>query len=287
MIVTLMLRNLKIYRRDKQTVFFSVLGVLIVILLYILFLGKAVKEQIGSIYGAQLLVDTYIMSGVLSVCTVTTTLGAYGIFVDDYLTHRQKDFFASPINRFQIDCGYILSSMVVGFIISIITFLFAQIYIGIKDGVWMELYSSIQVILVLACSILSAGSLSFLCVCFIKSQGAYSGINVILGTLIGFITGVYIPMGGLSERMQHLVKCFPISHGAVLLRKIIMKDALSQSFRGESALFIDACKRQLGVVYYVGEYQITNEEHILFLLLSSSLFFTSAQFINRRIKEYT
>ena len=74
MILSLIARNLKVFFRDKQTIFFSLLGVLIVILLYILFLAKSIREPLADLPNVDLLVDTYIMSGVLSVGTLTTTL---------------------------------------------------------------------------------------------------------------------------------------------------------------------------------------------------------------------
>lgn len=44
MLKAMVIRNLKLYFRDKAAVFFSLLGVLIIILLYVLFLGKMIAQ---------------------------------------------------------------------------------------------------------------------------------------------------------------------------------------------------------------------------------------------------
>lgn len=45
MLKAMVIRNLKLFFRDKAAVFFSLLGVLIIIFLYILFLGTLVMEM--------------------------------------------------------------------------------------------------------------------------------------------------------------------------------------------------------------------------------------------------
>jgi len=63
----LTIRNLKVYFRDKISVFFSFLSVIIIISLYALFLGnvqvESIKSQVGGINGIRYLVDSWIMAG--------------------------------------------------------------------------------------------------------------------------------------------------------------------------------------------------------------------------------
>ena len=77
------IRNLKVFFKDKSSVFFSLLAVFIIIGLYALFLGDVWTSSMSDIAGIRFLMDSWIMAGLLAVTSVTTTMGAYGIMVQD------------------------------------------------------------------------------------------------------------------------------------------------------------------------------------------------------------
>ena len=89
----LAVRNMKLYFRDKTSVFFSLLGVLVIIGLYIIFLGEQVQGSLGDLPGARFLMDSWIMSGVIAVTSITTTMGAFGQMVDDKVKKNYKDIY--------------------------------------------------------------------------------------------------------------------------------------------------------------------------------------------------
>ena len=127
-------RNIKIFFRDKANVFFSLLAVLIIIGLYVFFLGKNLTSALGDSVGAQYVMDSWIMSGVISVSGVTTTMGAFAVMIDDRANKILKDFTVSPIRSSRLAGAYILSSVVVGFIMSLVTFVLAEAYIFLNGG---------------------------------------------------------------------------------------------------------------------------------------------------------
>ena len=72
-------RNLKLFFRDRASVFFSLLSVIIIIGLYALFLGniqvQELEDRVGrDVPGAAWLVNTWILAGILAVSTVTVSL---------------------------------------------------------------------------------------------------------------------------------------------------------------------------------------------------------------------
>jgi multidrug/hemolysin transport system permease protein len=135
-ITNLISRNLKLYFRDRSSVFFSLLGVLIIIGLYALFLGNIMVKDLQNLAGegARFLTDSWIMAGVLSVTTFTTTMGAFGAMVDDRSKKISRDFSAAPVKRSQLAAGYIISSFVIGVIMTIAAFVLAEIYIVAGGG---------------------------------------------------------------------------------------------------------------------------------------------------------
>ncbi len=276
------LRNLKVYIRDKGTVFFSFFGIIIILLLYVLFLGDSIAKALGDVPGSEYLLDTYILSGVLEVSTITTTLGVLGIYTDDTISGRKKDLEVSALSTWEIGCGYVISALLVSFLISLLTLGGAEAYIVIRGGQALSLSSLIKVIYVLGVLVICSGGLSFFLVSLIKSHGAYSGLNVVVGTLSGFLTGVYIPFGSLSKGMQMVVTAVPMSHGGVLLRKLMMEKAMKQSFLGVPQETLTQFKKEMGITLFYKGQEMETVSHLLVMFCGSFVFYLAASLVRKR-----
>ena len=92
-------RNMLNYLRDKASVFFSFLSVIIILALYILFLGQMQVDAINNAFGEgdnnAWLVGSWIMAGILTVSTITVPLGAVGNLIDDRANKTLDDFYVS------------------------------------------------------------------------------------------------------------------------------------------------------------------------------------------------
>ncbi|MEG0693711.1 MAG: ABC transporter permease, partial [Oscillospiraceae bacterium] len=214
------IRNLKVFFTDKAAVFFSLLAVFIIIGLYALFLGDVWTSGFEGMSGVRYLMDSWIMAGLLAVTSVTTTMGAFGIMVEDKSKKINKDFTASPIKSSGIVGGYIISAVIIGIIMSLITTVLAEIYVVVNGGELMDLTTLVKVLgLILLATITNSAMVLFV-VSFFKSSNAFATASTIIGTLIGFLTGIYLPIGNLPETVQWVVKCFPVSHAAALFRQV-------------------------------------------------------------------
>lgn len=67
---------------------------------------------------------------------------------------------------------------------------------------------------------------------FVRSSSAWSGILTIVGTLVGFAGGIYLPMDSLSTHVQAVLKCLPVLHGASMMRKVCTEEAVAETFLG-------------------------------------------------------
>ncbi|MBE5960640.1 MAG: hypothetical protein E7256_04530 [Lachnospiraceae bacterium] len=275
------LRNLKVYIRDKGTVFFSFFGIVIILLLYVLFLGDSIGKALENLKESRYLLDTYILSGVLEVSTITTTLGVLGICTDDTVSGKKKDLIVSGLAGWEISCGYIMTAILVSFGISLITLGGAEIYIVMRGGRALSLRALLEVIYVLGVLVICSAGVSFLLVSLIKSHGAYSGLNVVVGTLSGFMTGVYIPFGSLNAGMQTVVKAVPMSHGGVLLRKLMMEDAIHKSFLSVPEETVMEFKKTMGITLFYKGQEIGKMQHLTALFLGSAVFYFIASLIRR------
>ena len=267
------IRNLKVFFKDKSSVFFSLLAVFIIIGLYVLFLGDVLSGNLSDLPGARFMMDSWIMAGMLAVTTVTTTMGAFGIMVQDKERKLIKDFAASPVKKSSIVGGYIMGALVIGIIMSLITLVLAELYIISGGGKLMDVPTLLKVLGLIILGTLCNTSMVLFMVSFFKSNNAFATASTILGTLIGFLTGIYIPIGSLPEGVQWVVKCFPVSHGAVLFRQVMMEAPMAESFSGAPVSAINEFKETMGVIFKFGDTTISPLTSIIILLATAVVFY--------------
>jgi len=266
-------RNLRLFFRDKSTVFFSLLAVFIIIGLYVLFLGDTIAKDMTEIKDARFLMDSWIMGGLLAVTSVTTTLGAFGTMVEDRAKGNAKDFYASPLKRYQIAGGYVISSVMVGIIMCVITFVLAEIYIVANGGELLPILSIVKIFGLILLSVLSSSAMMFFLVSFFSSTNAFATGSTVIGTLIGFLTGIYIPIGNLPDAVQLVVKIFPVTHAGVLFRQVFMSEPLETAFGDLPANAGASFKEELGIILKFGDQTFQAGGHILVLVGVTVIFF--------------
>lgn len=273
-------RNLKLFVRDKANMFFSFLGVIIIIGLYLLFLGDILIKSFDEIDGAKFLMDSWVMAGVVAVTSITTTLGAFGIMVEDRHKKLLKDFNAAPLKRYKIAGGYILSTFVIGVASSLLSFIFAEIFIVAKGGEMLTLIPMLKMIGLILLTVLASSAMMYFIVSFFSSNNAFAGASTVIGTLAGFITGVYMPVGQFHESVQMVIKVFPTSHGAALMRQVMTEVPIEQSFSSipESArtAAIEDFQKLMGVTFHFGDYVMPAGMSILILVATAVIFYILA-----------
>jgi multidrug/hemolysin transport system permease protein len=274
-ITNLISRNLKLYFRDRTSVFFSLLGVFVIIALYVLFLGNIMVKnlEIFVAEGARFTIDSWVMAGVLAVTTVTTTMGGYGAMVEDRSKKISRDFSAAPVKRSQLAAGYILSSFIVGMIMTMAALVIAEIYIFADGGKLLGLIPFLKVLGIMFLSVLANSSVLFFIVSFFRTSNAFATASTIVGTLIGFVAGIYIQTGALPVAVQTFIKLFPVSHVGALLRQVMMEAPMVKSFANAPIQTLDGFKKAMGVVFYLGEKQLSSLVNILIIAGAGILFY--------------
>jgi len=272
-------RNIKLFFRDRANVFFSMLSVLIIITLFALFLG-------GGNWGSDEIRDSWLMAGVLAVATVTTSLGAFSTMVEDRATKIGKGFYASPIKRSHITASYIISPFIVGVLMTTITAIGFGAYLIITGNEMLTFIRLLQLVGLILLSGISGTALMCFIVSLVKTVNAYSTITAIIGTLAGFLMGIYMPIGNLPTAVQYMIMLFPPAHAAKLFRQILMERPMElayeasrvyELYEGQYALaeYLDLprLKEVLGVVFRFGNFEITPIMSIIFLVVTTILFF--------------
>jgi len=279
-------RNIKLYFRDRTNFLISLLAIVIVIALYALFLGNVWGyAEIMELPDIEIVRDSWLVAGILAVATITTSMGAFAVIVDDRTKKINKGFYASPVKRSHITAGYILSAFSIGVIMTIITAIPLGIYLVARGASPLALTAYLQMIGVILLSSLS--STAFVCyiVSFLKSHSAFTTASTIVGTLVGFLMGIYLPIGVLPEAVQVVMRLFPPSHAAVLLRQVVMGSAMDVTFEYVPVEHLDYFQETMGVVFHFGDFEITPLISIMILVVSAVIFYGLSLLNMRKISK--
>jgi multidrug/hemolysin transport system permease protein len=281
MLLSMIKRNLRLYFRDRTAVFFSMLGVMVILLLYILFLGSMIEGIASNVDpdAARFFMDSWIMAGLIAATSITTTLAGFGLMVDDKTKKISRDFMVAPISRAKLVLSYVISSIVIGLVMTLFTFFIAQIYIVAYGGKILSLLGILKMIVLIVISVSASSALVFFAVSMIKSVNAFSTASTLLGTLIGFLTGIYIPIGNLPSAVQWVIRIFPVSHSAAAMRQVMMDEAIDLEFVPEQIQLF------LGIKFEYGTYQMSMMVHVLILIATFIIFNFISILLIRKQKE--
>ena len=153
--------NLLIFFRDKGSVFFSLLSVFIIFGLYILFLGDMMVKSMGDLPGIRFLMNSWIMGGLLSVTPITTSLGAMGTIIEDKKSGIYRDFAISPLKKNMVVICYLLSGILISFMLSILTFMLAEVYIIMYGGRLLSFISIVKALIMIIFTNISSSIMMF------------------------------------------------------------------------------------------------------------------------------
>jgi len=271
-LLSLVKRNLKKYLRDRAAVFFSFLSVIIILLLYILFLGKMqidnLTREIGDVPGLGWLVSSWIMAGILMVSTVTVPLGALGSLIDDRADQVLDDFYVSPISRNILALSYLISAWVIGFIMVLANLIIGQIYVVSQGGEFLSFLNLLKILGLMLFSTMTFSAFFFYLSIFIKTRNAYGTLSTIIGTFIGFLGGIYIPIGVLGEGVQTVMNVLPTAHAVTIMRRVYMEGAIQEVFGGTSSAAYQGYAEAFGLKVVIGNFEMQNWH----MLLSMGIF---------------
>ena len=265
-------RNRKVYTRDRLAFLMSFLSVIILILVYQVFLGQiqidAIKEALNSDTASTdtiQMVNYWLISGLTTIISMTSTLGAFGVMVSDREKKLSEDFKVSPVSNFKVELAYAVFAILFGIIMTMFSCVFA---IGIFNGFSSLLdYSMTDYLSILGVTslgtILSAAIILPI-LTFIRTSSAFTTLSTIVGTFIGFISGVYLSIGSVGETLQQVMTWFPLTQVNALLKQILMKDAINKVFDNAPSSVITNYKESYGIFL-----QNASGEH-----LSSQFMFT-------------
>jgi multidrug/hemolysin transport system permease protein len=296
MLYRLVKRNVLVYSRDRSNIFFSLLSMLVIIGLMVIFLGKmnadgvvdllneygGLRDTVQDRANAEQLVMLWTLAGIVVVNSVTITLTMVGIMVEDEAQKRLSSFFVAPVKRGVFALSYIIAAFIMGIIICSLTVIIGELSFAAIGGTLLSVKTFIQVFIYIILIVFVSSGMVFLIANFVHSQSAFSGASVIIGTLIGFLAAIYLPMGMLPARVQTILKCFPLLHGCSFLRSVLTEQILKETFVNCPAEVLDGYKEYMGITILKDGTVISNTTQVAFLIISGIIFIGVAAILQRK-----
>lgn len=268
-------RNVLCYFRDRASVVFSLMAVIIVVMLYLLFLRNMLVESYPDMEGMSQLIDAWVLAGILGIVPVTTSAGSLQTMVEDRAGGRVRDILVTPMTPAQIAGGYIISTFIVGLAMSAITLAVCVAYLAATGCPLSASGVGMSAVLLIPSS-LSGSIVVYAMTSFLRSTGAFSGFFTVVSVLIGFLAGIYMPMGTMPAAMQTIGTLVPASHMAALFRDSLAGDALDSVFAGAPAETLDSFRSEMGFDLSLGGLQFDAGTSMLYVLGITALFFVIA-----------
>lgn len=275
-LIYLTIRNIKLYLRDKSSVFFSLISSLIIIALFVLFMGKAYIDntvdmfnQVGQVerVDIQVLIFSWILGGIIVLNSINVPQMILSRIILDKETKAMNDFYVIPFNRSLLALSYIASAIIVGTIITYFSFLIGELYIFMISGTLFSLEIHGLVFLITVLCTTSFSSILYLIYLFVKTSSTIGGINAFTSSIGGFLAGIYITIGGLSGVTKDIVSSNPLAHATALVRSVIMGNQMRSAFSNLPTQTTLEFGDIMGVNLYVGATQLTNLHYVLGLCI--------------------
>ena len=228
-------RNTKLFFKDKGLFFTSLITPMILLVLYVSFLGNVYSDSLlsalpeGFTLSDKLLkgfTGAQLISSILSVSCVTVAFCSNMLMVQDKANGQMKDIAVSPAKSHTLALSYYF-----GALISTLTVCFAATAVCLVYIAFVGWYLSFADVVLLITDVLImtmfGTSLSSIVNFFLSSQGQISAVGTIVSSGYGFISGAYMPLSQFSEGLQKVVSLLPGTFGTVLFRNHAMRGVLS------------------------------------------------------------
>lgn len=220
----LIYRHLKIFFKSPSNIILSFLSSLVIISLYFLFIRdftiKAVNEYGFISNYTNLFVDRLMTSGLLIVIGATSVLSIIFIFVRDNYTGTIKDFLVSPISYLKIIYSYFMAALIVSTIITIIAYISIEIFFIYYYNDYSSIIININSLITILLSNIIASLLILIIALGITNFNSFATFQTLYGVIIGFFTGVYIPIGYYPLTIRNIFFYFPLCQTTSILRNI-------------------------------------------------------------------
>ena len=230
-------RNIKLYFRDKGMFFSSLITPIILLILFVTFLGSIYRDSFASALSAAginadaVLIDGCVggqlISSLLAVTCITVAFCSNLIMIKDKTSGARRDLTVSPLHLSTLGFSYYLAALISTLIINLTAAAVSLAYLAFV-GWYLSAADVLLLILDVFLLTMFGTALSSCVNFFLSSDGQVSAVGTIVSAGYGFICGAYMPVSNFSPVLQKILSFLPGTYGTVLLRNHAMRGAFRQ-----------------------------------------------------------
>lgn len=230
-------RNIKLYFRDKGMFFSSLITPIILLILFVTFLGSIYRDSFASALSAAginadaVLIDGCVggqlISSLLAVTCITVAFCSNLIMIKDKTSGARRDLTVSPLRLSTLGFSYYLAALISTLIINLTAAAVSLAYLAFV-GWYLSAADVLLLILDIFLLTMFGTALSSCVNFFLSSDGQASAVGTIVSAGYGFICGAYMPVSNFSPALQKILSFLPGTYGTVLLRNHAMRGAFRQ-----------------------------------------------------------
>ena len=232
-------RNVLLFFKDWQSILFSLLTSIIVLVLYLLFLKgtfvSAIQSAMEQYPGLASMVpqkdidmfaNLFLLSGILGSAMISVPFSCITVVVKDRANKVDYDILATPMKREQIILAYFISAVLTSILLNSIILAVGLIGIRMQGNMYLNISQVVKAFSVVALGSISASAIFMIVVLFFKSVSACEAFFGLLSAASGFVIGAYIPISQFSNEVQTVCNLFPASQITIMLRNILLNGLL-------------------------------------------------------------
>ena len=232
-------RNVLLFFKDWQSILFSLLTSIIVLVLYLLFLKgtfvSAIQSAMEQYPGLASMVpqkdiamfaNLFLLSGILGSAMISVPFSCITVLVKDRANKVDYDILATPMKRGQIIFAYFVSAVLTSILLNSIILAVGLIGIRMQGNMYLNISQVVKAFSVVALGSISASAIFMIVVLFFKTVSACEAFFGILSAASGFVIGAYIPISQFSNEVQTVCNLFPASQITIMLRNILLNGLL-------------------------------------------------------------
>ena len=238
-ILGLIKRNLLLFFKDWQSILFSLLTSIIVLVLYLLFLKgtfvRAMQSAMEQYPGLASMVsekdidmfaNLLLLTGILGSAMISVPFSCITTLVRDRANKVDYDILATPLKRGQIIFAYFVSAVLSSTLLTGIILTIGLVGIRMQGNIYLNASQVIKAFSIVALGSISASAIFMIIVLFFKTVSACEAFFGILSAASGFVIGAYIPISQFSNEVQTVCNLFPASQITIMLRNILLNGLL-------------------------------------------------------------
>ncbi len=229
----LTLRNIRLFFKDKGTLVTSLITPIILLVLYVSFLGNVYRSSfLSGMPQGMILPDSLVngfvggqlVSSLLAVSCVSVAFCANLIMVQDKYLGARNDLAIAPVKPSAIALSYYLATLCNALLVC---FLAAGVCVGYLalTGTFLPGGDLLRLALDILLLVMFGTALSSLICAPLSTEGQLSAVGTVVSAGYGFVCGAYMPISQFGDGLQKVLSFLPGTYGTSLMRNHAMGEA--------------------------------------------------------------